>query len=426
MFDDGALDLFALSRDVERALARPADVPRHLSSQKTYRALREREPAAHDVLLRDALLRFVHEFLQTRVAADLSEDEARAVAAPADGADADAPRTFDEARIALVTAPHRKAAVEAFDRFVERAPAVGAARAEKRLRRFEVARRLGLAHPFALANEVSPGAARALLDASEPLASDLAKRERREVEGVFRPIDAIRVSLATTAREGWPAILGARWLREVFPALSMPVRPPRFSEPVGGASFLRAAAKWGVALREGGTARSLPFALSHDPYPTSAHAFGAALALALADPVLQRRRLGLSARTADAQSRALRRSLFFALRLQAMRFVLAAQERVAAGDFEELGVRVFGAPLPDPLRDAWPAARPDESARFAALLSAPGFVRGLVARHDEDWFENPRAGAELAQIASGPVFDAAAPEEKAPQEMARFFEEALA
>lgn len=89
-------------------------------------------------------------------------------------------------------------------------------------------------------------------------------------------------------------------------------------------------------------------------------------------------------------------------------------------------MRVFGAPLPSALRDAWPELRRDESARFVAALRAHGFVRDLVARHDEDWFENPRAGAELAQIASGPVFDATPPEEDAAAAVARAFEEALA
>jgi hypothetical protein len=424
MFEEGALDLFVLSRDLEAHEKGTSDA-RHLSSQKTFAALREKEPAAHDVLLRDALVRWVYELLQARVAGELTEDETRARSLPAE--DKTPPRTFDEARLGLVFAAHRKAAASAWDRLVERGPTVAAPRAEKRARRFEAARRLGLAHPFALATDPVPVAlARALLDATEALATDLRKRERRDVEGPFSAADAIRAALAPTAAEGWPAILGERWLREAFPALAMPARKTRFPEPVGGASFLRAAAQWGYALREGGTARSLPFALARDPYATAAHLFGAALAIAVADPVFQKRRLRLAARTGAAQSRALRLVLLHEARFAAMRLLLAAQERVSADDFEELGTRVFGAPLPAALRDAWPQARCDDSARFVAVLRAHTFVRELVSRHDEDWFENPRAGAELSQLASGPVFDATAPDDASPSRIARAFEEALA
>ena len=422
MLEDGAVDLFALSRELEAYDRAPK---RYLSSQKTYLALREKEPAAHDVLLRDAILRWVYEHLQARVAEDLTADETRARTTPAD--DPSAPRTFDDALRGVPLAAHRRDAATAFDRLVERAASVGAVRAEKRARRFEVARRLGLAHPFALATNAVPIAqARMLLDATEALASDLWKRERRSVDGAFLPVDAVRVALAKDATEGWPAVLGERWLREAFPALAMQARAPRLPPAAGGASFLRAAAAWGFALREGGTARSLPFALARDPYAAPAHLFGAALAIAVADPVFQRKRLALAARTASAQSRALRIALLFGARWAAMRLLLAASERVATDDFEELGARVFGAPLQSALKDAWPEARRDESARFVALLRSHAFVGDLVARHDEDWFLNPRAGAELAHVASGPAFDDTPADDAAARAIARAFEEALA
>jgi hypothetical protein len=201
--------------------------------------------------------------------------------------------------------------------------------------------------------------------------------------------------------------------------------PASLDAALGGASFLRAAAKWGFALRAGGVPRSLPFVLARDPYPTHAHAFAGAFAAAVAAPPFQRRAHGLSTRVAVAQARSLRRSLFIAIRVQSARFILAARENVDATLFEELGARVFGMPLPAALAGAWPEPRVDEPARVLAIVRAHELHGRLVDRFDEDWFANPRAGAWLAQIAAAPAFDADPPDEQAPRAIARAFEEAL-
>ncbi|HEY8080237.1 MAG TPA: hypothetical protein VIF62_39175 [Labilithrix sp.] len=401
---------------------------RHVATRQTHRALLELEPSLHEIPLRDGLVRWVYELLQARIGLDLELADAEAMHREDDRvpkrARDDAPaKTYAEAwsRV-LATDPSRGA----LERAADLAPSVAAVRKERRARRFEAARRLDLPRPDALAMTTELDAS-ALLDRTEALAKDLVREARRTHEGSWTAASAMHLALAEDAREGWPAKLTARWLREAFRALaSRDVLGKReLPVPLGGATFLRGAATWGFALRSAGVPRSLPFALASDPYPTSAHRFAAAAASAVAEPSFQRRVLGASARVASAQSRALRRSLLFATRLAAARHLIAAREDVDATLFEELTVRLFGVPMPAALAGAWPPPRIDDSARFAAVLGAHAFVRALVDRFDEDWFANPRAGAHLAQMAAAPAFDADPPEKQAPIALARAFEEAL-
>ncbi len=434
-----------------------ADV-RHVAGQSTHRALVEREPAAHEVLHRDALLRWVHELLQARIGRDLVIEDAKRVhtatedttkprrgrAALSIDASTSTPEgerkeagadSFAASWRGVLRAPDPMRAGAALERAASLASGVAAVRKERRARRAEAARRLGLAHPSALvASLVVPegasdpsGAslARTLLDATEPLADATLRTWKKRAGGPWSPVDAMHVGLAREAREGWPARLGERWLEDVFEVLVVrPVRGVRFPEPLGGASFLRAAYAYGYALREQGTARSLPFALARDPYATGAHRFGAMLALALADPVLQTKRLGVSRRTATEQARILRLSLFLGLRELAARVLLAAGETDAAL-FEEVTLRVLGAPLPAALRDAWPDVRVDDLARLGAACQAHAFVADLVNRFDEDWFANPKAASHLASIACGPIAEPIVVDPASIAKLARDCEEAL-
>ncbi|MDB4942264.1 MAG: hypothetical protein JWP97_1798, partial [Labilithrix sp.] len=197
--------------------------------------------------------------------------------------------------------------------------------------------------------------------------------------------------------------------------------------PLGSATFLRAAAAWGFSLRLSSTARALPFALARDPYPASAHRYAYAFASAVAEPGFQRRVLDLPARTASAQARVLRLTMFLYARVVAARGILLAEENVTSHLFEELTSRLFGAPLPATMRDAWPEPRTAAPAEVLGLFGALPFVRDLVHRYDEDWYRNPSAGRHLVGIACGPAFDPEPHElpEKAPEALARAFEETL-
>jgi hypothetical protein len=474
-----AIDLTVLDRDVRRVVARveqlrallvlgtkdardrarsfdPFGAERHTAVLATYRALKELEPSALDVPLRDGLLRWVHELLQTRIGQDLAVADADALHAidarlsperfaalehAASGAPRDltaedsTPRdpeldsvTYAEASAAIVRAPNETRAAAALARAGELAHRVAAVRKERRDRRFEASRRLGLPHPFALATPADVGAlSTALLDATEPLARDLLAQARKKSDSKkWRASSAMQHALARDARDGWPARLSQRWLDGAFKALApRGVDAGPLPDPLGGASFLRAAYAWGFAWRTAGTPRSMPFGLARDPYPVPAHRFGFALAAVVAEPSFQKRALDLPSRLAGDQSRVLRGTMLLHARTVAARALLASQEHVSDSLFEELGVRLFGAPLPASMRDAWPEPDLADPVRLVALLTAHPFVRDLVHRFDDDWFRNPKAGLHLTSLACGPAHDADPVPPELPASLARAFEQAL-
>ena len=476
---DAAIDLPSLDRDVRRAAQRleqlrqwlalgttearekarsfdPFDGVRHAAVKGTYEALGTQTPSLLDVPLRDGLRRWVHELLQARVGGDLvltdadeeneldprlsasqlaelkAQELARVAVGPGEppsskDTTSHVAHTYRAAFRAIVSSPSAGLAAAALTRAGELSLRVAAVRKERRERRFEAARRLGLAHPSALASSLDVRAlAIELLDATEPLSVALLKRARKDADGPWRASSAIQLALGHGAQQGWPAHLGQRWLDEAFVAIApRGVEIGPLPEPLGSATFLRAATTWGFALRTSGTPRSLPFALARDPYPVPAHRFGYAIASVVAEPAFQRRALDLPARTATAQARVLRTTMFLHARTAAARVVLSADETSSASTFEEMTSRVFGAPLPASMRDAWPDPRPGEPAQLLGLLSTQAFLRDLVHRYDEDWFRNPKAGKHLTSLACGPAFDLEPLSRTAGPDLARAFEEAI-
>ena len=405
---------------------------RDVAGQTTFRALQELVPSAVDVPQRDGLLRWVHELVQARIAWDLVIDEATARHLPDPSLPRTAKgiaRTFEEARANLLAATHPVAIDSALARLDVLAVPVFAVRAEMRARRKEIATRLGLATPWSLVagppgdtrgNPIATVAAR-VLDATEPLAIELHRLAKRNEEPGSLVAKTIAGGFARDAQEGWPAYLTPRWLEESFPTLAP--RQPRnvaMPEALGGASFLRAAMTWGRALRLASTPRSLPFGLARDPYPVEAWTHGTLFTLAVAGPVFGKRKLGLSAKNAEKQSRMLALPLFLGLR------------RIAAevlGLGEELSARVYGAPLPPTLAALGTlsgADRIDAPARLLGMLRGDRLVRSFVERFDEDYFDNPRAGSHLTAIASGPVWTPMADDEdRGVEVLARAFEARL-
>jgi hypothetical protein len=431
------VDLPSLDKDVARAQAILAEALRHLpdsdpterirsvASQTTYKELLALE--ASDTFLRDALARWVHELVQARVAWPLLVDEHEAMDAVDPAAvrlPATIPKTYRGALAALVGAGDAMAVDRALGRLEATALPVAAVRNELRARRFEAARRLGLDHPWAAPNDLAT-LARSVLDATAPVASDLVRALRKK-SAIDSPALVIDDAFGRDAREGWPAALHPRWLEDVFRAIA-PRVPKRVALPAAtsGASFLRGAAAWGRALRFASVARSLPFALAHDPQPIEAHAFGAALAVALAGRTFAKKKMGLPERPADQHERVLFRVLLHGLRRAAVD-VLAG---LRASDLDALSAELYGVPLPPGLASAWSyghfsgAARVDAPSRLVGALRGAGLARTLRDRFDEDWFANPRAGAFLASIGAGPVWTNEAPPEVG--EIARAFEERL-
>lgn len=463
------IDLVVLDARVARAsasLQRGGDDPlaeyRDVAGKTTYDELGALKPGPIQEAHRDALRRWVAYFVDARIGWELVlEEEKRADAEDPRLADAKPglviARTWNEARAALVRAPNVVEREEALLRLEELADPIVAVRRERRARSIEVASRLAttkaasdapakpentdpraraglgdldpraLAAGRALRNaEADPRAlAEAVLDATEPLARDWL----RKIGGT--PAQAIESAFARDAVEGWPARLTTRWLEDAFKTIAP--RTPKevpLPEALGGASFLRAAADWGHALRIGSTAKSLPFALARDPAPTEAFLYGDLLALAVASRAFQRRKMELTARSAEAQERILARTRFVALR-RAAALARFAGRPVEQDEAEHLSARVYGQPLPRAVAMAWAhggisgSARADAASRFVALLRAYVLCNDLVAAHDEDWFDNPRAAQRLGHIAAGPVHQDDVPDAAIAPRLARALEEAI-
>ncbi|MDB4941424.1 MAG: hypothetical protein JWP97_958, partial [Labilithrix sp.] len=262
------LDIFALDREVRRAAQRaeqlrarlatgtradrelakqsdPFTSLRGVATKTTYDALAALQPSILDVPLRDGLLRWVYELLQARVGLDLqladadteTELDARLTAAQAAAHEADEKArgatgaggdarsddalTYRDALRGILRAKDEGRAAAALARAGELAIRTAAVRKERRLRRFEAARRLGLSHPWALATKIDVrGLAQTFLDASEPLAEALLKRAQKGNETPWRASSAMHLGLGHGAQAGWPAHLGTRWLDETFGALA--------------------------------------------------------------------------------------------------------------------------------------------------------------------------------------------------------------
>ena len=464
MIDLGLLDgrVARASASLQRGGDDPLGEYRDVSGKNAYDALKAYEAGPVHGAHRDALLRWIAFFTEARIGWDLVLEEAEREKAPDPRletarkdllASTTFAKTWEEARAALFQAPNVVELEKALTRLDELADPIAAVRRERRARTFEVARRIGLEHPWAnvLDREATLSAAPAqgqlivvataeesssvkvlrelsdaVLEVTEPLARDWLKRVGAT------PALVIESTFARDATEGWPARLTARWLEDAFKTIAP--RTPRdapLPEALGGASFLRAAAAWGYALRTGSTAKSLPFALARDPAPTDAFVYGDLLALAVASRTFARRKLDLPVRVAEAQERALARTAFVALRELAVLVRLGLSEGIVADDTDDASARVFGRPLPHALGMVWAHGgisgrrRSDAGARFLAALRAWTLRDELVQMHDEDWFDNPRAAQRLANVASGPIRQSEKPDPTLAPRIARAFEEAM-
>ena len=434
-------DLHGLSRDVGRAwgawqrfvrdLAQRADPSslaahdpiepwRQVAGKSTYDFLAEKAPSALDIPLRDGLRRWIYALTQARTGRDLLVDAVTEAAERSARLDVLVPRlvTWGEAWRGLVAAGTKTERRAFLAAAAERGPALASLARRRAERRVEVAARLGLSHPAALAFPAGgvthaelEAAARALLARTDDVAAAVLREAHAKDDRAADPVDAtdaIAVAIARDAPEGWPAQSVVRWLDETVGlfARGLRIELPALPDPVGGSTFMRALGAFGHALREAGPSPSLPFVVAHDPYSASAHRFARVFATLPATAPFQRRVLGNGARVADGQARTLTRTALLDARLAAARLLLTDDaSRPDRGLFEELTTRVLGAPLPASLAGAWPAARDDEPSRFLGLLGAPSLARDLIDRFDEDWFRNPRAVRHLRALASAPARD---------------------
>ena len=224
-----------------------------------------------------------------------------------------------------------------------------------------------------------------------------------ETLNVTSPESLLGVVLAESAQEGWPARLTQRstlgllgdgsWLH------GLNVRPFRVPVAYGAGSFALALAQAGRALSDAASAARSPFALGTDVFELQRQRFGALLGLLPLSLAFATRRLGLGSIRAREQGRALARAALADARVSAFRALLRPPllegPKRLRSELPELSHGALGFELPATVAGAFVRVRPRDSQRFAGLLLGAARYQALVRAHDEDWFRNPRAIAEL-------------------------------
>jgi hypothetical protein len=450
MVDRDIADLLSLDREVGSAFAAleafretlasnptaavddPFEGLRHVAGKSTWDALGELSPSQADVPLRDALRRWVSAFVQARLGLGAEREWALQAAAARGHFAGDPPRlvSWREAWRGLTSSRSASEVQLWLDAAAEGGASLAGVARTRAIRRLEVAHRMGRDHPW---DDLVPASRDALREAASQLlraTEDLSIAARKEAQDGESPASAFFAAAARDASAGWPARLTQAWLQEAFrgePRDAVP-RIGALPRPAGAASFARALHQFGFALRLALAPGSLPFSVAREPAFIAAHRFACLFGALSADPEFQFRVLGLGKSTARAQARILARTILFEARGRAVRLLLGDDAAFAPHDlYPELTVRLFGSPLDERLRGAWPAVRGDEPARFIAMLQVTAFRRELRDRFDVDWFHNPRAWGYLREQSSGPAREPLGPDTlaTAPQSLARELEEAL-
>jgi hypothetical protein len=428
MADTGVQDLLGLDRDVARAVAAlarwrstvvaapdeadddPFEGLRRVTARSTWEKLGALTPSVADEPLRAALQRWVVALVQARLA--LVDDLAwgREAAAARGHFEGSPPKvvSWREAWRGLVAAKTPSEAHLWLDAAAEVGPALAPLSRQRAARRLEVARRLGLAHPWEPLVPVGLGWMRASAGRFLERTDDLSHAVWSESLGAEAGAAAIFHALvARDAGDGWPARLTPRWLEETFGAgvRGLPLTLPPLPQALGAASFARALATFGHAFRLASAPSGMPFALTRDPAFAGAHRLAFVFGGLSAEPEFYLKALGVGRRATHAQVRILARTALFEARLGAAR-VLFGDDGGARDAFDDIGARLFGAPLDARFHRAWPAARDDEPARWVALLQAPALRASLRASFDVDWFRNPRAWTHLRSEGMAPAHEA--------------------
>ena len=447
-------DLLRLDKDVARAvkslraarLSRNEDLDpfagtRHVAGKSTFVALEDRPWSIAEAPHAAALRRWVYALTIERLAhetelarSEVTEDEKAPVVGPK-------PRTisFREAIRGVVFSAKRNEAQSYLRTAGELASQVAPLNDEVASLRREAAHRLGQDDAPLFETGVKQAALTTFADdffrKTDALATDILRAARKKNDDVV-PLAADWFFLAEgrDAREGWPSHLTRRWLEEFAPPLvrGLNLDVAELPKAVGASSFARALAEYGRAVRRAGPSPSLPFALAQDPFAIDSERYAFVFAALIAAPAFHRVILGNVARVAAQQARVGAIVLLFTARLAAVQWLRAHPG--TTGDSDELGHRLLDAPPPGDLFTAWPSGRsrrgeaPNEASRLVALGTSTAFVSGLIERHDEDWFKNPRGLAELRARAAAPAILAEDPFDGATQANAlvAHFEQALA
>jgi hypothetical protein len=228
---------------------------------------------------------------------------------------------------------------------------------------------------------------------------------------IHEPAQLVSTLLAEAAAEGWPARLSQRTTLDLLGDRAwfhgLRLRPFAVPEARGAGSFLLALSRAGGALSDAASALRSPFVLGTDVFDLHRNALGALLGSLPLSPTFATRRLGLGPSRVRDQQRALARAVLADLRVAAFRVLL--RELLCAGkkrldsELPELSHGALGFELPECAAGAFIRVRPRDSQRFAGALLAASRHETLLQTHDDDWFRNPRAIAELRAELNEPL-----------------------
>src|SRR6478736_1074838 len=255
---------------------------------------------------------------------------------------------------------------------------------------------------FEVASEAVLPAARAFLTSS---------RGAFETLGVRDPSTLVSTLLAESASEGWPARLSERTALDLLgdPALyqGLPVRSFAVPAARGAGSFMLALSHAGRALSDAASALRSPFVLGTDVFDLQRNTVGALFGALPLSPTFATRRLGLGPSRVRDQQRVFARFMLVELRVAAFRVLLRelllSGQRQLQRELPESSDGALGFELPESAAGVFIRVRPRDNQRFAGALLAASRHETLLHTHDEDWFRNPRAIAELRAELSEPV-----------------------
>ena len=238
-------------------------------------------------------------------------------------------------------------------------------------------------------------------------------RSAFETLDVHDPAGLVTTLLAESAAEGWPARLTQRSTLDLLGDATwthgLRLRPFAVPEALGASSFVLGLAQAGRAICDAANALRSPFVLATDVFDLRRDSVGALLGMLPLSPAFATRRLGLGPRRVADQQRALARAALSDLRVGAFRVLLRELLSGSASrlrsELPEVSVSTLGFELPFELAGVFIRVRPRDSQRFAGALLAASRYEQLVQTHDEDWFRNPRAIAELRAGLGEPAKD---------------------
>jgi len=247
---------------------------------------------------------------------------------------------------------------------------------------------------FESASEATLPAARAFLESS---------RAAFETLGIREPSSLLSTLLAEGASEGWPARLSQRTTLDLLGGEALfhglRLKPFALPEARGAGSFLLAMSRAGSALSDAASAQRAPFVSSTDVFDLQRSALAALLGALPLSPSFALRRLGVGPSRVRDQQRLLARAVLVDLRVAAFRVLLRellqSGKRLLSRELPELSDGALGFELPESVAGVFIRVRPRDNQRFAGALLAASRHETLLQRHDEDWFRNPRAIAEL-------------------------------